>query len=82
MHIYNALFIDPPRPCVVSALPALRVCVVVGAVELCSRGGVAEKRRRRRRKRIGIYTYPHKIISQAPLQKGGGGCENPKPEKF
>ena len=43
---------------------------------------VAEKGRCRRRKPIGIYTSPHKIISQAPYKKGGGGCENPKPEKF
>ena len=85
MNICSSAFIDKTRPCVVRICPpALRGvwCPDPGAQGQPGGYGVAEKGRHRQRKPIGIYTYPHKIISQAPYKKGGGGCENPKPEKF
>ena len=86
MNICSPAFIDqlPLRRLVHMPASGAAWCMVSGSGRKDSRGGdgVAEKCRHRRRKPIGIYTYPHKIISQAPYKKGGGGCENPKPEKF
>ena len=83
MNIYDAVFINQARSCVVQTSSRAAWCVVVGAGALDGRRqGQAEKGRPRQGKRIGIYTYPHKIISQAPYKKGGGVCENPKPEKL